>query len=230
LRLQLVGRFAAFDDGDEPITVTPTGARLLALLALHRHGLTRGCVGGMLWPEKNEERATANLRSALWRLKTTRSIAIVDREPAVMCLSPEVRVDLDEICRGHAGDGVAVDRLLCDLLIGWDDPWVWPFRLRWRQTRLHAVDDRCREFVEGHAYDDAVLLARRVLAEEPLRESMLRLLVRAEMERQQTASAVHAIDDYRVRLQRELGAQVSPRMVELASALTDDIDGTLRIA
>lgn len=223
MRLQLVGRFAACNDDGDPITIPPTGARLLALLALHRHGLTRGCVGGMLWPDKDEDRAAANLRSALWRLKTTRSIAIVDREPAVMGLAPDIRVDIDSVRAHSISDDVALDRLLCDLLEGWDDSWVQPFRIRWRQTRLHAIDARCQRLIEREAYAEAVRTARKVLTVEPLRESILRLLVDAEMRRQQPASAVLAIDGYRRRLERELGAQVSPKMQELASAVAAQV-------
>ena len=223
MKLQLVGRFTACDDDGDPITIPPTGARLLALLALHRHGLTRGCVGGMLWPDHDEDRAAANLRSALWRLKTTRSIAIVDREPAVMALAQGVHVDIEDIGAHTVGDDVTLDQLLCDLLDGWDDSWVEPFRLRWRQTRLHAIDARCQQLIERQAYAEAVMMARTVLMVEPLRESILRLLVVAEMRRQQPTSAAIAIDDYRRRLERELGAQISPTMQELASEVATQV-------
>ena len=47
----------------------PLGAqRLIAFLALHNRPLQRGFVAGNLWLESSEERAGANLRSALWRL------------------------------------------------------------------------------------------------------------------------------------------------------------------
>jgi DNA-binding SARP family transcriptional activator len=223
LKLKLIGHFGASELDGEPIAVPPTGARLLALLALHRHGLTRGCVGGILWPEKDEERASANLRSALWRLKKTRSIAIVDREPSVIQLAANVQVDLDQIQTGCIGDGVTIEQLLCDLLDGWRDPWVQPFRLRWRQTRLHAVDAQCHQLIEYGAYDEAVALAQLVLAVEPLRESILRLMVQAELCLEQPMSAANAIERYRRQLDSELGARVSPKMHQMASRVAAEL-------
>lgn len=218
MRLSLIGTFSATTDDGEPVRTPPNGGRLLALLALHRHGLTRCCAAGILWPEKSEDRASANLRSTLWRLKNTRSIAITDREPAVLCLNPRVRVDLDgtdDPLGSECPGDLTVDQLLGDLLEDWDDDWIEPFRLRWRQTRLHKLDLRCERLVDYEDYDEAVTLARRVLAVEPLRESMLRLLVRAELRRGRPTAAAEVINGYRTRLDQEYGASISPRMIDL---------------
>ncbi len=40
--------------------------RVVALLALHDRGMLRTYAAGLLWPESADERASANLRSALW--------------------------------------------------------------------------------------------------------------------------------------------------------------------
>lgn len=219
MKLGLIGTFAATSDKGEDVKIPPNGGRLLALLALHRHGLTRGCTAGVLWPEKNEDRASANLRSTLWRLKSTRSIAIIDREPAVLCLAPGVQVDLDN----RSASGFAIDQLLSDLLDGWADAWVEPFRIRWRQTRLHAIDRRCSTLFEQQRYRDVVDLAQIVLEAEPLRESVLRLLVQAEMQLNQPDSATQVIDLYKDRLSRELGAEASPQMTELETMVAEQV-------
>src|SRR4051812_37573663 len=43
--------------------------RLVAFLALHERPLVRSFVGASLWLDKTEDRAAANLRSTLWRLR-----------------------------------------------------------------------------------------------------------------------------------------------------------------
>ena len=67
LRLQLLSGFAALLDGevvDLPLSVQ----RVVVFLSLQGHPLHRQHVAGTLWPETTDQRASANLRSALWRL------------------------------------------------------------------------------------------------------------------------------------------------------------------
>src|ERR1044072_5237930 len=50
------------------VPVTPSSQRLLAYLALHDGTVTRTALAAGLWPGVPERRASACLRSALWRL------------------------------------------------------------------------------------------------------------------------------------------------------------------
>ena len=50
------------------VDVTPSAQRLLAFIALSPRGVDRAFLAFQLWPEHSEQRAKANLRSALWRL------------------------------------------------------------------------------------------------------------------------------------------------------------------
>ena len=66
VRLRLIDGFELVVDGaivDIPLATQ----RLVAFLALHPRPVQRNYVAGSLWLDKSENRATSNLRSALWR-------------------------------------------------------------------------------------------------------------------------------------------------------------------
>ena len=86
--------------------------RVLAFLALHPHALRRAHVAGSLWLDRPEERAFANLRSALWRLQQAGG-DVVEANGALLGLAPWVRVDFrDAAClsRGAARRGLCRSR------------------------------------------------------------------------------------------------------------------------
>jgi len=63
----LIGGFELLTGSDR--VSLPLGAqRLLAFAALHNRPLLRLHVASVLWTDYPEERASANLRSVLWRL------------------------------------------------------------------------------------------------------------------------------------------------------------------
>src|SRR5687767_5863079 len=68
VRLRLLDGFELRVDGDL-VDVKPAGARLLALLALADAAVTRNFAACQLWPDASLERAQANLRSTVWRLR-----------------------------------------------------------------------------------------------------------------------------------------------------------------
>src|SRR5437867_12021057 len=61
--LRLLGGFELSYQG-HPLDVPMASQRILALLALRNQPMQRAYVAGTLWPNYNEERATANLRTA----------------------------------------------------------------------------------------------------------------------------------------------------------------------
>jgi hypothetical protein len=67
-RLRMIGTFGLTVDGDS-VELPMSVQRLLAFLALQDRPLPRPHVACVLWPETTDERAGANLRSALWKLR-----------------------------------------------------------------------------------------------------------------------------------------------------------------
>ena len=83
---------------DVPVNVQ----RLVAFLALADRPQHRVKIAGMLWADSSEERAAANLRTALWRSRRIDD-ALVCSHGSYLELGPEVRVDLAEAISVPAG-------------------------------------------------------------------------------------------------------------------------------
>ena len=63
--VQLMGGFGVFHEG-KLIDLPDSTRQLIACLALNDGPQERSLVAAILWPEKPEQRAAANLRSSAW--------------------------------------------------------------------------------------------------------------------------------------------------------------------
>src|SRR5205823_5033725 len=119
--------------------------------------LLRVYVAGTLWMDSPEERASANLRSALWRLRRPR-VVLVRATSTQLQLAPQVAVDIHSLAsiahdlingQANASDSRLDPQFLsADLLPDWYDDWVHFDRERLRQLRLHALEALCRLFTQ----------------------------------------------------------------------------------
>ena len=66
-RLTLLGGFR-LAMGDEPVAISMGAQRVLVFVALQDRPVLRSYVGANLWLDATEAQASANLRSALWKL------------------------------------------------------------------------------------------------------------------------------------------------------------------
>ncbi len=90
-RISLIPGFAAAS-GLRPHEFGTTSAKLLAFLTLQQDPTERAVVAGTLWPEVDDARAAANLRTALWRVGQLDAGMIVPAA-STLVLDPLVRVD-----------------------------------------------------------------------------------------------------------------------------------------
>lgn len=220
--LRLLDGFELIANGVE-VHLPMSAQRLLAFVALHDRPLQRAFVAGSLWLDSPEERAYANLRSALWRLHRG-GVRLLQVYGPQLSLHRSVVVDLrqaEEFARRalHAGDDLTgdVEPLLLggDLLPDWYDDWVVLERERFRQLRLRALDALCERLMRAGRLDAALDVALAAVAGEPLRESSHRAVVRVHL---RNGNAAEAIRQYRLcrRLLREqLGIDPSVQMEEL---------------
>jgi DNA-binding SARP family transcriptional activator len=192
-------------------------------LSLQPHPLQRSHVAGTLWPETSDQRASANLRSALWRLNQLGCQLIVAKGPC-LALAPGVRVDLHEsvarareLLRHQESVVDELDDALfhADLLPDWYDDWLVIERERFHQLRLRALENVCERLTVLGRYARAAEAGLAAVAAEPLRESAHRALVKVHLAEGNLAEAVHQFQFYRRILQDELGLSPSPQMVEL---------------
>ncbi len=227
IRLSLLRSFQ-LHRGDELIAVAASAERLTALLALRGPTLLRSRVAATLWHDKSEERAAANVRSALWRLRGT-GLELVESSGAHLKLASTVAVDLWE-ARGQARRLLDDDErsapadlnaapLCADLLPDWYDDWLLLDRERFRQLRLHALEALCERLTRAGRFGAAIEAGLAAVAGEPLRESAHRVLVETYLREGNQGEAIRQYRTYRALLKEALGLEPSPRMRELVRDL-----------
>jgi DNA-binding SARP family transcriptional activator len=223
-QLRLLGGFELrIDSRPVPLSLGPQ--RLLAYLALHARPATRSSVAGTLWPDAAEERAAANLRSTLWRIRRTR-LPLVASQGHCLSLAAAVHVDvrdsigaarrlLDPNASGTEVDATGDVALGRDVLPDWDDDWALLERERFRQIRLHALERRCDLLTAQGRVPEAIEAGLAVVAAEPLRESAHRALIRAHLAEGNRAEALRQFALYRRLMREDLGLDPSPEIAAL---------------
>ena len=205
VRLHLIGGFDLTVDGRPVDALQPGMQRLLAFVALTPRGVSREFAALQLWPDTAEERARANLRSALWRIRRL-PVDLVTTTAARVRLSEAVWVDarhgIDALAQGgDAGllDGLPFRSLMADLLPDWYDDWLDIERERLRQLSLRALERRAADALAGADASTAIQLALTAASIDPLRESAHRLLIEAHLAEGNQRDALRTLDDYRQR-------------------------------
>lgn len=149
-----------------------------------------GAAAAELWPACTGIRATANLRSAVWRLPGHDQGGLIAASPQRLALDARVSVDLRDLTRqvgpgGAAerpGPGVDVEVLRKDVLPEWPDGWLIGTREWFRQIRLHALDALCDRYRDDGRLDAALDAGITAVAADPLRESAHRRLTLVHIE------------------------------------------------
>ncbi len=224
--LTLLDGFELRDRG-LPIALPPVCQRVVAFLALSGRPLTRVYVAGALWLHASEEHSCASLRSALWRIRSRRD-GLIEATVTHVALSGRVAVDVHGAVIAMRGllssDAASREELDAtystgELLPDWYDDWLDPERERLRQLRLHALEAAAGRLLSTgrtpHAID--VLLAE--ARQEPLRDSLHRLLVEAHLAEGNATEAIHCYERYRERLTAALGIPPSPQMEAVVGGL-----------
>ena len=204
----------------------PEGSkRLVVFVALHGGLVDRRQAAGALWPNGDDERASGNLRSALWRLKGA-GIDVLRASKYLLWLHPGTEVDVTSTCEWATRiiDGATVpgdleirtQALACaDLLPGWYDDWVIFERERLRQRLLHALEELSRQFAQQCRWSRAVEAAMTAVSMEPLRESAQRALVEAHLAEGNLVEARRCVSSYRRLVEEELGVSPSMALVSM---------------
>jgi DNA-binding SARP family transcriptional activator len=225
--LNLLGCFDMMLGTARPALPLPA-QRLMALLAL-RGEIERSHAAGILWPEVEHGHASANLRTALWRLRGLSSDIVRSSGPNLR-LDPEVTVDLREAeALAHRSlygapplhlARSASSRLSRDLLPDWDDEWLEFERERFRDLRIHALERLCDRLSALGEHADAVQSGLLAVQGEPLRESSHRALMRAHIAEGNRARALQVFHLLEGMLDRELQVAPSQATADLGSELT----------
>jgi DNA-binding SARP family transcriptional activator len=152
--ITMLGGFDVYRDG-QSLDLPPSCQRLVALAALKRRAVPRSWVCRTLWPTTRPDRATARLRTTLWRLRPMGADAMLEVTAQSVAIAPAVSVDwydsVDLIGQllGHAPPSgqdrdIAAELLPLlqsgALLDGWTDDWNAHSRAVYRELRTDALD------------------------------------------------------------------------------------------
>lgn len=197
--------------------------RVLAFLAVHGGAVYRAHAAGLLWLDVPGDRAYANLRNALWRLRRA-GPGLVDGEAGQLRLSHRVSVDLRDararaqhlLATGTVDASRLVDTgLTRELLPDWYDDWLAVERERFRQLRLHALEALGLRLVRMGELAAALETALAALAADPLRESAHRLVMTVHLAEGNGWEAIRQYRAYQRVAGERLGLAPSPQMDEL---------------
>jgi DNA-binding SARP family transcriptional activator len=215
VRVSVLGSFTLTADGASlPLGVD--ARRLVAYLAVHPRPQPRRALAADLWPGVPSATALRMLTEAVESLDVPGLLAEDPHDPAAadapLELGPRVEIDLAEamaLIRAlpeiPTSDEPDVTPLTRDILPGWTAAWVAVERERFRQLRLHALEDRSMRLSAEDRADEAVELARIAVRTAPSRESARRALVEALLAEGDVAAAVAEYDEYQELLRSSLG-------------------------
>ena len=231
--LKLLDGFRLELRGDA-LQVAPTVQRVVAFLAVHNRPLQRLFVAGNLWIDSDEERANANLRTALWRLQHV-GVRLIESTRSHVRLAQGIRVDLHEAAararqllydpRSAAPTEQDAMRLAGDLLPDWYEDWVLVEREHFRQLRLQALEAICLALGAAGAYGAAVDAGLACVAAEPLRESAHRALMTIHLAQGNAGEAMRQYGLYSRLALDALGVAPSAEMQRMLRALPVVDDG-----
>ena len=229
-RLSLLGDLELTFE-DEVLPLSQPAQRVLAYLAVvHRHRpVRRSTLAERLWPETTPARASASLRSVLWRLPRPRGRVLVTGNSTAVRLHDDLVVDLWDaealaaaLCSAQPPDAVAPTELAplhCDLLPDWTEEWLVVEQEAFRQKRLHALERVAGLWCEHGRFTDALSAGLGAVRSEPLRESAHRRVIAVHLAEGNHAEALRQYDGYRRLLAEELGLPPSPVIRKMVAPL-----------
>jgi DNA-binding SARP family transcriptional activator len=187
-RLCLFGALRLSRGGDE-VCLQLSAQRLIALVAL-RTVIQRVEAAGILWPDISDARATARLRTTLWRLRRS-EIDVLSAANGQLFVHDDIDVDywdwmalalqiIDQPGTITGADLYSL-RLQGELLPGWYDDWILLERERVRQLQLHVQEGVAEQLLRRGRHAAALEFALDALRMEETRESAHRLVIRVHL-------------------------------------------------
>ena len=226
LKLDMLGTWRLRRNG-AALHVATRQQRLIAALALKGPHL-RSYLVGLLWPEYPDSKALESLRVSV-HLISRQVPGLLVNEGRMLSLRDRVDVDLQRVrlqirALGQGEYGPGTTSLLHDLrdaqlLPGWYEDWVMIEQTRLQQERLRAFTDISTASLALGDMGTAEAAAEAALAVEPLYETAVTLLIRAEMGQGNPAAALRAYERYRRQLKEDMGLPPSKSVGELLAAV-----------
>ncbi len=191
------------------------GRRSLALLAyLALEGVTpRSRLAGLLWADVGEERARANLRQEIYRVNQVG--ALIENDRFNVWLAKNVDSDLaqfDEL-NGEFAQGLEID----------DAPdimdWLYSQRESLAEQRRANLEGQFKQLENAGSYHQAAVVARKLVALEPLSEAAHVRMLRCLYLSDDRAGVRTGILELRRLLKEELGVEPLPETTAMLESL-----------
>jgi len=214
-RVSVLGCFALKHD-TTTVPLRVDARRLIAYLAVHPHLLPRAALAADLWPGVDLDAAARLLRDAVRAVDVPGLLDGVRQSDRPLALAADTVVDLAEamhLVRALPERPVEEDTdltlLAADILPGWTAGWIAVERERFRQLRLHALEERSLRCSAAGRYGEAVRVAELAVRSAPSRESARRVLIEAHLAEGEVAAAVAVYDEYQELLRSSVGGPAS---------------------
>ncbi|MFZ4656055.1 MAG: tetratricopeptide repeat protein [Caldilineaceae bacterium] len=244
LALQLLGSPQILLNGQPVTGLSATKSQaLLFALAVQGRPQSRLALAGLLWPDKPESDALANVRQALYHLRNALGDYLIINRVTVM-LNPALPCQIDVLlfeqeCAAAnllALRQAAVDRYAGDFLAGFyvenADPfeeWAVVMRERLHRLATTTLQDLVTHFVTQQETQAGLRYANQWLALEPWQEEAHRAKIQLLAWEGQTQAALTHYERCRHLLAEELGAEPSAETVALVEKIRrGEIEGKTR--
>ena len=208
-RLFLIGEARLAHGAGGVLLLEHKDALLLAYLAIE--GPTpRQTVAGWLWPEVDQERANANLRQRLYRLRKTLGFDLLSGG-LVVSVAAQVQVDL---AAGDDGSGELLSAVT-EIDAGALAQWLTDARQHRRSRQCKALALESTRLEASGQLERALAAAQRLLQFDTTSESAHRQVIRLHYLRNDRSAALLAFDHCEQVLKDEAGARPSAETLAL---------------
>jgi DNA-binding SARP family transcriptional activator len=202
---------------------------LLTYLVMEPGHHTREQLASLLWGESSEAEARASLRQAFKHLRDALG-DIIRCDRSLVELSAPISCEVSEFRRVIAQDShraltTDIPRFLAGFSIRHAplfDDWVAETRRGLLRQYQQALGTLAREAMGQWRWRDAVELADRWLASEPLSDEAARLAIEARYLSGDRGAALACFTEYRASLLRETGCEPSRSLFNLANRVEAD--------
>jgi len=238
LQLKLLGSFEARSGGSERLTFPTNKAKaLFAYLALEQgQPHTREKLSNLFWGEACDERARANLRQTLTRVRqalpASLSDCVIAHNGTIQLDSSTIRTDTSEF--EHSMDGGTIESLeraaalyRGDLLEGFLVPeetfedWLRHERQRYRERAIACFEMLLEHYQGFGASTRGIEICNRLLILDPYREPIHRLLMNFYADQDRRGAALAQFEECRGLLREELDVEPEEETTALYQAIRD---------
>lgn len=207
--------------------------------------LRRECVADRFWQASDEARQRSALNSALWRiarkipshpglkLRATDATVCMTIDDAIPVDGRDLNALVDEACHADSLSQPCAERLEAVLraseapfMDGLGADWALAERERNSSIRIRGLIALLRWHGDNRRYEDALQLCRRILQEDPFRESVQIDMMWLYVLNGQRAQAIRQYHAFAAVLSEELGIEPMPETRALFDHIRNDFDSS----